>query len=345
VDTNNSQDVGNAQAQGGLMAEVIYGENALEALDCCRERTAAVTMPVPWETFEQRSRWRPSHVAYVSSMDLASVEALEQNLPPADVVIGVGGGSACDMAKYVAWKRNIPLILVPTVLSVDAAFTPTIAVRERSIVRYVGNITPERILIDYRLIQSAPPELNRAGAADIASIQTALHDWKLAATHSDERFDSSIAAQAQRCLEQLYDAAEDIYHVTPAGIRALAELFQEEVRLCAEHGNSRPEEGSEHIVAYAIEHYTKRHFIHGDLVGFGIYAMAMLQENNLDYAVSLMKRCGIRYTLPSVERKTLESILLNLVQFKRDANLFFSVLDVKPPTPEWVQYCLDSLPA
>ena len=34
-------------------------------------------------------------------MDLDAVERVEQGLPPLDAVLGLGGGSSLDMAKYV----------------------------------------------------------------------------------------------------------------------------------------------------------------------------------------------------------------------------------------------------
>lgn len=37
-------------------------------------------------------------------------------------VVGVGGGTAIDVAKWFAWRMRVPLFLVPTALSVDAAF-------------------------------------------------------------------------------------------------------------------------------------------------------------------------------------------------------------------------------
>ena len=37
-----------------------------------------------------------------------------------DVIYGIGGGLAADAAKYVAWRRSLPLALIPTALSVDA---------------------------------------------------------------------------------------------------------------------------------------------------------------------------------------------------------------------------------
>ncbi|MEA3364720.1 MAG: iron-containing alcohol dehydrogenase, partial [Candidatus Hydrogenedentes bacterium] len=236
-----------------------------------------ITMEAPWRLVQQAISWSPSHVHFVTDMDLQTVERLERELPAFDTVIGIGGGSCCDTAKFLAWKRKCRMILVPTIISVDAPFTDTVGVRVDNVVKYVGKISPEELIVDYDLIQQAPPELNRAGAADIASIHTALYDWQLAHAHNGEPFDAEVAKLARECLKELDANAEEVYKVTPRGIDTIVELYRREVEFCARIDTSRPEEGAEHIVAYNLEKLTHRHFIHGDLVGLGIFVIARLQ--------------------------------------------------------------------
>ena len=46
--------------------------------------------------------------------------------------------------------------------------------------------------------------------------------------------------------------------VSEEGLRLLSELYVEEVALCEAWGDSRPEEGSEHYLAYCVEDISSR---------------------------------------------------------------------------------------
>ena len=159
-----------------------------------------MTMEVPWALFRGLYDWEPDNIHYVTDMDIETVESLDSTLPDCDVVVGIGGGSCCDSAKYLAWKRQCRMVLVPTIISVDAPLTNMIAVRVDKTVQYIGDIFPEELLIDHTLIQAAPKALNRAGACDIASIHTALYDWRLAHHNTGEAYHEEVARQARDCL-------------------------------------------------------------------------------------------------------------------------------------------------
>lgn len=303
----------------------------------------AVTMDEPWKLLQGQHPWDPAHVHMVTDMDASTLERLDRSLPACDVVAGVGGGSCCDTAKYLAWKRGCRMVLAPTIVSVDAPFTNMIAVRQANAVTYVGDICPEEILVDYDLIQAAPAELNRAGAADIASIHTALYDWALARDLRGEAHDSGVASLARECLAELERNAAEVYRVSAKGIDTIVSLYTREVEFCARIGTSRPEEGSEHLVAYNLEHMTRRHFVHGDLVALGIFLMTRLQRNGHEWAVDLMDRVGLRYRVPGVTRAEAAACMRTLKAFARGQDFFFSVVDTAEIDEDFVEGALAAL--
>lgn len=120
--------------------------------------------------------------------------------------------------------------------------------------------------------------MNTGGVGDILSIVTALWDWKEAHKNQGEYYDVEISEASLKIVNTLLEACSDLENTTDEGYKVLAECFLGEVLLCEQYGNSRPEEGSEHYLAYAIESSTGRGYIHGRLVGLCIIVVSLLQH-------------------------------------------------------------------
>ena len=237
----------------------------------------------------------PARLIIAGDMALAHLEQLVAEEPDGDAVIGLGGGSALDTAKFVAWKTNKRLVQIPSITSADAAFTDAIGVRIDRNVKYIGRIYPSIVVLDVDLIRSAPKRLNRGGVGDVLSCHTALFDWRLAASRGRGRgWDDDAAALGEALLAELADAIDDVRDVTPDSVRWLASAYRRIGARCSALGHSRFEEGSEHFLGYAYEQLTGGHLMHGELITLCVVAMSAWQGNHPDFPGRIAARGAVR---------------------------------------------------
>lgn len=297
--------------------EATYGHGLLNDLKDLLPDAILVTMAAPYEQVRHDLPAAPAHVHFVETMEQDALDRVCDGLPVTPAVVGLGGGLACDTAKYLAWKLRRRLVLVPTVVSEDAFVTRSAVVRVGRRVRSVGDAFPERLLVDFDLVRAAPAYLNRAGVGNLLSIPTALWDWRFAREHYGEEYHDGLARQATAVLDRLETYAQDLHDVTETGIRTLVEGLREGVRLCEVWGNSRPEEGSEHSLAYCLEAMTGRAYLHGALVTLMALVACRFQDQDWSRPFSLAERVGVPFRPPAlgISREDLANALQSVHAF------------------------------
>jgi glycerol-1-phosphate dehydrogenase [NAD(P)+] len=286
----------------------------------------------PWSALAPRLP-APARLIVARNVDLAHLESLVAREPESAVVVGLGGGSALDTAKFIAWKTGKPLVQIPSITSVDAAFTDAIGVRTDRMVKYVGKVLPERVVLDVELVRSAPPRLNRAGIGDVLSCHTALHDWRLAAVRGvGAAWNDDAARLGETLLRELDEHADAVRAVTPEAVRWLASAYRRIGAACSALGHSRFEEGSEHFFAYAYEQRTGARPLHGELVAMAVLAMSSLQRNAYDFALDIVRRSGIcaRPADLGIERADFVATLHGLTDFVVRERLDHSIVNEAP---------------
>ena len=96
------------------------------------------------------------------------------------MIIGFGGGTALDTAKYAAFVANVPYIAIPTALSNDGVCSPvSVLFSKGNRTHSFTSKTPDGLLIDTDIVLKSPRLLQEAGVGDIISNYTALYDWEL----------------------------------------------------------------------------------------------------------------------------------------------------------------------
>lgn len=246
-----------------------------------------------------------------------------------EVIYAVGGGLAADAAKYVAHARNLPLVVIPTALSVDAHLTWACGVRRAGCVFYLETGAPQLLYADLDLLAAAPPQFRAAGLCDLLSIATGLWDWQYAEAHgqnpAQQRYVAWAATQAQAILDGALRIAAAAGAGDREGLRALLHLLALEVQLCNLLGHSRPEEGSEHYLAYALESDPAigAGHAHGDLVGPAILFIARAQGQDPEPLQEALAAAGV--PLNRIPHSLLESTAQRLPGYVREHGLAYGI--------------------
>ncbi len=280
-----------------------------------------------------------------SSLEEADLERMAASLESVEHVVGIGGGVVMDTAKFLAWRTGTQLVLAPSIISVDASVTNTIAIRRNGTVEYDGFIVAGPIIADLELMATAPPRLNRAGVGDLLSIQTGRFDWALGAQAGKIDFDVEVDEAAAAVLERLYAQADPVAAVTFGALEHIMRAYVEVNALLLTVGHSGPEEGSEHYFGYAAEAHTGRSFVHGELVGLGTVLMSGLQDNEQARAAAFLDRCGVEWRPHQIglDHATLEQVILELPRFVRAAGLPHSIIDEARIDADSVAELLDTI--
>ncbi len=306
------------------------------------------TMEIPWNIIKNDIGKSPEKVINVTSVEKQWIEDQIKELPEFDTIVGIGGGMAIDVAKYISWKLNKKLVSIPTILSVDAFTTPAAGVRVNHDVEYLGIASPNPLIIDYDLLRSAPKELNIAGVGDLFSIHTASFDWQYANSRgkSEYPFSQNAVDNGKKILEFIYDNIGNIKENNDNGLRSIVEAYISLNTICLPIDHFRIEEGSEHYLFYELEERLKRSFIHGNIIGLGIYLLSRLQKNDPVFITEMMDNSGLIYHPDSmnIKREDLRESLLTLKNYvKSKDKLWFTIIDDSNIDEEWINENLSDL--
>jgi len=215
-----------------------------------------------------------------------------------EVVYSAGGGLTADTAKYISAKAGLPLVVIPTALSVDAFITPASGIRRRGCVYYIETKPPETLLLDLDIIAAGPATIRAAGITDVMAIATGSWDWRFAHERGKNppgmEFIPWVYDHAQRILNAVLECAEAAGRGDHEGLKTLYDCLAMEVQLCNQIGHARPEEGTEHYFAYCVENVMGHGLPHGDLVGPGIILAARWQgQAGITRLESALEACHI----------------------------------------------------
>ena len=225
-------------------------------------------------------------------VDAASFEVAQDlfcKLPlTAKAVIGVGGGNALDVAKYVAFLSGLPYFAVPTSLSNDGFCSPQSSLTLDNRRRSLPAAMPLGVVLDTEVCRNAPETLWLSGVGDLVAKFTAVADWKLAFHARGTVVDDFAALLSDATVYQfLARPVRDL-----EGIRRLGTALMLNGIAMGICGSSRPASGSEHLISHALDSLSARLRLHGLQVGVASYLVSRLQGQNTEAIGQLFEATG-----------------------------------------------------
>ncbi|MCF6178068.1 MAG: iron-containing alcohol dehydrogenase [Geopsychrobacter sp.] len=220
-----------------------------------------------------------------------------------DIIYGVGGGSVIDVAKYAAYKLNLPFVSIPTSLANDGFASPfaVLNLGKDGTMTLSAN-TPLAVVVDTNLVKSNDPGYKRrirSGIGDLLSNLTAVLDWQLADRKKQERYESYSGFQAicgarlvmkelQTCSDFFYD--DRFLEILACSLMASAEAM-------SRYGSSRPASGFEHKLYHAYNELTdfKPVATHGELVAVGALLSSFAHQEYHDNLRQTYEIVGLPY--------------------------------------------------
>jgi len=229
----------------------------------------------------QSPELHPLSVSYGADCCEASLKALRKAAKEhkADLIIGIGGGKALDTAKLVAHQLTLPIVTIPTSGATCAAWTALSNVySETGAFLYDVALSrcPDLLILDYNLVQTAPPSTLIAGIGD------AIAKWYEASVSSGHLQQTLIIAAVQqaRVLRDILLQKSAAALQFPGG-----EVWQEVVDatvllagVIGGLGGAQCRTVAAHAVHNGLTHISGHGSIHGEKVAYGILVQLRLEE-------------------------------------------------------------------
>ena len=306
------------QAKRAAEYQISYGHGLVRKHSAGWPDYVAVTTPSAYLSAERYLAKPPAGVGYVDLLDFGQLQAITDSLPDdVDLVVGIGAGRALDASKYVALKMELPLLIVPTVVSTGAIIHGFLARWEGR--KLLGNaadwpwIDFEDLLVDYDLTLEAPTYLNTAGLGDVLCGYAGLAEWRRNSRLGvGPPWDADAAASALQHHDQIVRefprTLDSKGGLTADSIRFIMTAVQERDERSLVHPAAP---SGDHAFPIIIELANDKGWVHGELVALAAIIIAWQCEESPDLLISRLDRCQVRRR-PSEMGMTYDELLRGL---------------------------------
>ena len=188
-------------------------------------------------------------------------------------IIGIGGGKVIDAAKYCGFLRNLAFISIPTSASSDGFSSASASLLVEGHRKSVPARLAYGIVVDTKIIKSAPKKFLYSGIGDMVSKITALYDWIFEEQHGYGKVNDFAVMIAKKAVNSFVrtpftSIQDELFLKELLDSLAMSGIANEIA------GSSAPTSGSEHLISHALDKMLEHPQLHGIQVGIATYLMS-----------------------------------------------------------------------
>ncbi|MFW6174466.1 MAG: iron-containing alcohol dehydrogenase [Chloroflexota bacterium] len=279
--------------------DIRFGHDLLKSASDGWPRYLAVTTPTAWKTAQPFLSKQPEAVGFNEWLDRSHLDEVTDSLPSdAELVVGIGAGRALDHAKYVAYKKGLPLVQAPTVVSTGAIIHGFCGDWTGRVIHgRACEVDAEYVLVDYDLVKQAPIYLNTAGLGDVLCGYAGLSEWRYTTEHGvGEPFNMEIAGPTiehhKHIVENFPPTLEPDGSLSDASVRFIMKAVQDRDDKMLRYPAAP---AADHSFCFAIELANDRFWIHGEECALGAVVVAWHTGQSPETLVEWLDRCKVRF--------------------------------------------------
>lgn len=227
----------------------------------------------------------------------------------ADLIIGVGGGSAVDAAKAVGYHLHLPVVTIPTVASTNADISAVSVIYDEE-GKFSGRIrsheNPRLALVDTQVLISAPPRYLASGMGDALSCRFEVE--ACIESGSQNHVGGSqldvVKALCTLCHETLIShGRQALVDAQNARVTDSAERVIEAIKFQSAIGFESGGNAAAHAIHNGFTRASPVRGSHGEIVTFSIIAQLFLEKKPLSFIQDITRWCrdlGLPITLTAL---------------------------------------------
>ena len=239
----------------------------------------------------------------LDTVRLEDLTSLAFSMPAkTQAIIGIGGGKVIDAAKYCGFLRNLAFISIPTSASSDGFSSASASLLVEGHRKSVPARLAYGIVVDTKIIKSAPKKFLYSGIGDMVSKITALYDWIFEEQHGYGKVNDFAVMIAKKAVNSFVrtpfeSIEEDLFLKELLDSLAMSGIANEIA------GSSAPTSGSEHLISHALDKMLEQPQLHGIQVGVVTYLMSVVQDHRYRRVDTIFTQTGFWDYVKTLEMK------------------------------------------